>query len=156
MRVAYRRDDIKLRNRSFIQSRWSSTCGFSFLARGNARIKHFDGRQNFLSRLYAGIDNNSLTIEHYIAGGNHPTGEVGFSARDIFGEFKRAHLKDMLIKVNNHNLAALFLGSLKTCCNTFLTHYALAVAQLTVNSVLRILVSKRHCVSINDDVDIGK
>ena len=30
MRVAYRRDYIKLRNRSFIQSRWSSTCGFSF------------------------------------------------------------------------------------------------------------------------------
>lgn len=30
MRVAYRRDGIKLRNRSFIQSRRSSTCGFSF------------------------------------------------------------------------------------------------------------------------------
>ena len=86
----------------FIQSRWSSTCGFSFLVRGRAWIKHFNGRHNFLSSLYAGIDNHSLTIEHYIAGCNHSTDKVGSSARDIFGEFERAHLKDMLIKVKNH------------------------------------------------------
>jgi len=55
MRVAYRRDDIKLRNRSIYTSRWSSTCGFSFLVRERAWIEHFYGGHDLLPSLHTGI-----------------------------------------------------------------------------------------------------
>ena len=62
----------------------------------------------------------------------------------------------MLIKVNHNYLTALFLGGLEPCSNTFLTHDTLTVAQLSVDSVLWILVTKRHGVSIDDDGDVNK
>ena len=80
MRVAYRRDDIKLRNRSFYTKPLVEYLRLYFLVSGRAWIKHFNGRHNFLSSLYAGIDNHSLTIEHHITGCNHPTDKVGPSA----------------------------------------------------------------------------
>ena len=62
----------------------------------------------------------------------------------------------MFVKVDNHNLAALFLGGFETSRHSFFTHDALTVAQLSVDGVFRILMAKRHGVGINDDGDIGK
>ena len=62
----------------------------------------------------------------------------------------------MLVKVDNNNLTTLFLCSLKTCCYSFLTHNSFAVTQLTTNCIFRILMTKRHGVSINSDCNIYK
>ena len=65
-------------------------------------------------------------------------------------------LKNMLVKVNHHYLAALFLCCLETCRHAFFSHYALKVTKLSVDGVLRILVTKRHRVGIDDDANFVK
>ena len=66
------------------------------------------------------------------------------------------NLKDVFVKVNHHNLTALFLCSLEACCHTSFSHNALAIAQFSVDGVLWILVAKRHRVGIDDDADFCK
>ena len=66
MRVAYRRDDIKLRNRSFYTKPLVEYLRL-FLVRGRARIEHFYGGHDFLPSLHTGVDNYGFTIKHDIA-----------------------------------------------------------------------------------------
>jgi len=85
MRVAYRRDNIKLRNRSFLyNAAGRAPAALVFLVSGRAWIEHLDSRHDFLAILYTGVDNNSLTIKYDIARSNHSADKVGLSARDVF------------------------------------------------------------------------
>ena len=62
----------------------------------------------------------------------------------------------MLVKVDNNNLTTLVLCSLKTCSYSFLTHNSFTVTQLATNCIFRILMTKRHGVSINSNGNICK
>ena len=62
----------------------------------------------------------------------------------------------MLIKVDYYNLAALFLGRLKTCRNTPFPHDSFTVSQLAIDGVFWILVPQGHRMGIDDDGHIGK
>ena len=85
MRVAYRRDYIKLRNRSSYTEPLVEYLRllFFYLIRGRAWIENFDSWHYFPSGLQVSINHYCFTIEHNIASSNHPANEVGLSSWDV-------------------------------------------------------------------------
>ena len=63
-------------------------------------------------------------------------------------------MKNVFIKIYHHYFASLFLGRLEDSSHTFLTHNAFTISKLTIDSVLWILVSKRHSMGIDDNGNI--
>ena len=69
MRVAYRRDRIKLRNRSnFNKAVGRAPAAFVFLISWCSRVELLNGRHNFLASLHTGIYHYRLTSKHHKCG----------------------------------------------------------------------------------------